>query len=142
MNRIVAIDWVRGIVMVLMALDHASMVFNAGRVANDSIVTHAIGLSFVAEQFFTRWITHLSAPTFVFLTGTAMALSIMQRHEKGVDSKAIDNTQSTWRKIKLMSKLWLIITLPTVLIATTYSYSIRREVLSSVFINMFPFFRD
>ena len=90
MNRIAAIDWMRGIVMVLMALDHASIFFNAGRVANDSIVTHVIGSSFVAEQFFTRWITHLSAPTFVFLTGTAMALSIMQRHEKGVDSKAID----------------------------------------------------
>ena len=90
MNRIAAIDWLRGIVMILMALDHASAFFNQGRVANDSIVTHEAGSSFVVEQFFTRWITHLSAPTFVFLTGTAMALSIMQRREKGMHSKAID----------------------------------------------------
>jgi uncharacterized membrane protein len=90
MNRIAAIDWLRGIVMILMALDHASAFFNQGRVANDSIVTHEVGSGFVVEQFFTRWITHLSAPTFVFLTGTAMALSIMQRHEKGMHSKAID----------------------------------------------------
>lgn len=76
--------------MVLMALDHASIFFNQGRVANDTIVSHVVGSSFVAEQFFTRWITHLSAPTFVFLTGTAMALSILQRREKGMDSKAID----------------------------------------------------
>lgn len=90
MNRIAAIDWMRGIVMVLMALDHASIFFNQGRVAIDTIVSHVVGSSFVTEQFFTRWITHLSAPTFVFLTGTAMALSIHQRREKGMDSKAID----------------------------------------------------
>lgn len=90
MNRIAAIDWMRGIVMVLMVLDHASAFFNQGRIAKDTIVTHVIGSSFVVEQFFSRWITHLSAPTFVFLTGTAMALSIVQRREKGLDNKAID----------------------------------------------------
>lgn len=90
MIRIAAIDWMRGIVMVLMALDHASAFFNQGRIAKDTIVTHVVGSSFVVEQFFTRWITHLSAPTFVFLTGTAMALSIVQRREKGLDNKAID----------------------------------------------------
>lgn len=90
MNRIAAIDWLRGIVMILMTLDHASAFFNQGRVANDSIVTHVVSSSFAVEQFFTRWITHLSAPTFVFLTGTAMALSIMRRREKGMNSKAID----------------------------------------------------
>ncbi|SDY36771.1 DUF1624 domain-containing protein [Nitrosomonas sp. Nm33] len=89
-NRIAALDWMRGMVMVLMALDHASAFFNQGRVANDTIVTHMVGSGFVAEQFFTRWVTHLCAPTFVFLTGTAMALSIVQRREKGMDSKAID----------------------------------------------------
>lgn len=90
MNRIAAIDWMRGIVMILMALDHASIFFNAGRIANDSIVTHAVGSSLIAEQFFTRWITHLSAPTFIFLTGTAMALSFAQRRTRGMDSRAID----------------------------------------------------
>ncbi|SDW98647.1 DUF1624 domain-containing protein [Nitrosomonas communis] len=90
MNRIAAIDWMRGFVMVLMTLDHASAFFNQERIANDTIVKHVVGSSFVVEQFFTRWITHLSAPTFVFLTGTAMALSIVQRREKGLDSKAID----------------------------------------------------
>lgn len=90
MNRIAAIDWMRGVVMVLMTLDHASAFFNQGRVANDTIVTHVVGSSFVVEQFFTRWITHLSAPTFIFLTGTAMALSVLQRREKGMASKDID----------------------------------------------------
>lgn len=90
MNRIAAIDWMRGIVMVLMALDHASIFFNEGRVAGDTVVSHIVGSSFVTEQFFARWITHLSAPTFVFLTGTAMALSILQRREKGMSDRNID----------------------------------------------------
>lgn len=90
MNRIAAIDWMRGIVMILMALDHASIFFNEGRVAHDSIVTHTVGSNLIAEQFFTRWITHLSAPTFIFLTGTAMALSFAQRQARGMDNHAIN----------------------------------------------------
>lgn len=90
MNRIAAIDWMRGIVMVLMALDHASAFFNQGRIANDTIVKHVVESNFVIEQFFTRWITHLCAPTFIFLTGTAMALGIVQRRAKGIESKAIE----------------------------------------------------
>ena len=90
MYRNIAIDWMRGIVMVLMAIDHASAFFNQERIANDTIVTHSVGSVFVVEQFFTRWITHLSAPTFVFLTGTAMALSISQRRAREISIQAID----------------------------------------------------
>lgn len=64
--------------------------FNQGRIAKDTIVTHVIGSSFEVEQFFTRWITHLSAPTFVFLSGTAIALSVVQQRAKGIDCKTID----------------------------------------------------
>ena len=36
-SRLVAIDWMRGFVMVLMAVDHGSAVMNAGRLAHDSV---------------------------------------------------------------------------------------------------------
>ena len=35
-DRLAAIDWMRGFVMVLMTLDHASVMFNSGRIPLDS----------------------------------------------------------------------------------------------------------
>lgn len=123
MYRNIAIDWMRGIVMVLMALDHASAFFNQGRVANDTIVNHVVGSVFVIEQFFTRWITHLSAPTFVFLTGTAMALSISQRRARGISTQAID------RDLLLRG---LFIALLDVIILSWFSGSLYLQVLYAI----------
>lgn len=88
-SRSVAIDWMRGIVMVLMAIDHASLFYNAGRVADDSAVTYVVGSALPPIQFFTRWITHLCAPTFVFLTGTSLALSVARKQRAGVGEASI-----------------------------------------------------
>lgn len=80
----------RGFVMVLMAFDHASLFFNAGRVAHDSAAGYAAGDPLPALQFFVRWITHLCAPTFVFLAGTALALSAARRGNSGPPSARFD----------------------------------------------------
>ena len=90
MHRIAAIDWMRGIVMILMALDHASGFFNDGRLFADSILLYESGTILATDQFFTRWVTHLSAPTFVFLSGTAIAISAFQRREQGMSQAQID----------------------------------------------------
>jgi uncharacterized membrane protein len=90
-SRVAAIDWMRGLVMVLMVIDHASMAFDGSHIAEDSALYPAAGtMPLPAAEFFTRWITHLCAPTFVFLAGTALALSVERRVLKGVKSWEID----------------------------------------------------
>lgn len=85
-----AIDWMRGLVMVLMAIDHASLAFNGGRLGGDSWYAHEPGAALPTAQFFTRWITHLCAPTFVFLAGTALALSFERRRLAGARDRDLD----------------------------------------------------
>jgi uncharacterized membrane protein len=58
-TRLPALDWMRGLVMILMAIDHASGAFNAGRVFSDSARMYQPGTVLPTAQFLTRWMTHL-----------------------------------------------------------------------------------
>lgn len=89
-TRLVSLDWMRGFVMVLMTIDHASLAFNGSRVSADSAGMYVLGLSYSATEFLTRWTTHLCAPTFVFLAGTALAISTERRIARGGNEKEID----------------------------------------------------
>src|SRR5512137_640280 len=71
-NRLTSIDMLRGIVLVIMALDHVR-----------DMVTHPLSSDYSAAidfassagtLFFTRWITHFCAPTFVLLAGVSAFL--------------------------------------------------------------------
>ena len=69
-KRINAIDQLRGIIMIIMALDHVRDFFhNTAMIADptDPATTTPI-------LFFTRWITHFCAPLFVLLTGAGAYL--------------------------------------------------------------------
>lgn len=83
-------DVLRGLVMVLMAVDHASEAFNAGRFFTDAAWAWKPGTPLPPGQFLTRWVTHLCAPTFVFLAGTALAISVAGRERRGATARAID----------------------------------------------------
>lgn len=89
-GRLLALDWTRGLVMILMVIDHAAMVFDAGHLRTDSAFMYEPGMALPAGQFFTRWITHLCAPAFLFLAGTALALSIEKRLARGATNGEID----------------------------------------------------
>ena len=95
-QRVASIDWMRGFVMVLMVIDHASMAFDGHHISEDSALYPNAGTMVLpAAEFFTRWITHLCAPTFVFLMGTSLALSVERRVVKGVNPWEIDKSMLT-----------------------------------------------
>lgn len=76
MKRIASIDITRGIVMIIMALDHVREFMHVTALTQspaDLETTTPI-------LFFTRWITHLCAPSFVFLAGTSAYLSFKKRN--------------------------------------------------------------
>jgi uncharacterized membrane protein len=69
-ERIYSVDFLRGVVMMIMLLDHTREFVHAGALQSDptnpETTTSAI--------FFTRWITHFCAPVFVFLSGVSIYL--------------------------------------------------------------------
>ncbi len=69
-KRLVSVDTLRGLVMILMTLDHTRNFFS-----NISFNPLDLEQSNI-PLFLTRWITHLCAPSFVFLAGVAAYLSL------------------------------------------------------------------
>ena len=80
----------RGLVMILMVLDHVSMAYDVNHFATDSAFLFQPGSPLPDFVFLTRWFTHICAPTFVFLAGTALAISVERRVSRGQPAWEID----------------------------------------------------
>src|SRR5215211_4233754 len=112
--RISSIDIVRGIVMVLMAIDHVR-VYSGVPAGGPS-----------PGVFFTRWVTHFCAPAFIFLAGTAAWLYGERLTASGETRGAL----SRW----LVSRgAWLVLLELTVLrFAWTFNFDYRNFTFAGV----------
>ncbi len=70
--RLESIDILRGLVIVLMAIDHVRDMWSLYPFAPEDLTQTTPG------YFFTRWITHFCAPVFVFLAGTSIYLYLQK----------------------------------------------------------------
>ncbi len=72
-KRLESIDVVRGMIMIIMALDHTRDFFGIPGQSPTNLATASAGL------FLTRWITFFCAPVFFLLTGTGAFLSLSRK---------------------------------------------------------------
>ena len=106
-TRIVSVDLIRGAVMILMAIDHVRVY--AGLPPGGP--TPGI--------FFTRWVTHVCAPAFIFLAGTS-AYFYSRRH-------------ADLSRFLLLRGLWLILLELTVIrLAWTFNLDFSQYLLAGV----------
>ncbi|HEX8348773.1 MAG TPA: heparan-alpha-glucosaminide N-acetyltransferase domain-containing protein [Hymenobacter sp.] len=88
-TRVQAIDVVRGLVMVIMALDHIREFWTPTPMRPEDVAHASVLL------FFTRWVTHFCAPTFVFLSGTSIYLYEQKQPGLGAVSRFL-LTRGVW----------------------------------------------
>ena len=102
-TRIQSIDLLRGVIMVIMALDHVRDYFHLGAMNYDPVnmeTTYPL-------LFFTRFITHYCAPLFVFLAGTSAFLYGAKRTKKELSKFLI--TRGIWLvfvELVILNFLW------------------------------------
>jgi uncharacterized membrane protein len=106
--RVQAIDILRGLVIVLMALDHVREYFTDVRFRPLDLTHTDVAL------FFTRWITHYCAPLFIFLAGVSAWL---------VGRRC---TRSELTRFLVTRGLWLVV-LEFTLVSLAWTFNLRYD---------------
>lgn len=109
-ERLLSLDLVRGVVMILMAIDHVR-VYSGLPAGGPS-----------PGIFFTRWVTHFVAPAFVFLAGTAAYLHRVKLKDNAALSRFL-----------LTRGIWLVLLELTVIrVAWTFNLDFAHYLLAGV----------
>src|SRR5713101_7411650 len=108
-SRVRSLDVMRGLVMVLMAIDHVRVY--SGLPAGGR----------TAGIFFTRWVTHFCAPAFVFFAGTSAFLTGQKR------------SRTDLSRYLLTRGAWLVLLELTVIrVAWTFNFDFAHYILAGV----------
>src|SRR6476620_117129 len=104
-RRLDSIDLLRGIVMVIMMLDHTRDFVHSGALHFDPLDLSRT----TVWVFLTRWITHYCAPVFVFLAGTGAYLQFARGKSKRELSRFLI-TRGLWLVILEVTLVRLLVT--------------------------------
>jgi len=109
-NRIESIDILKGLVMVLMAIDHVRVYsgISAG--------------SLEVGEFFTRWITHFCAPAFTFFAGTSILLM----------DKKINDKRKLSKQLFIKGVILIILELTLLHLFWTFNFNFTEYILAGV----------
>ena len=116
-QRIRSVDTIRGMIMIIMALDHTRDFFHVTAFTADPLNPETT----TGMLFFTRWITHFCAPSFMLLSGISAYLSGQK--------KSVSETSS----FLLKRGLWLVLA-EIVIMTFVLSFDITYN---TVFLNVF-----
>ncbi|MFN8239401.1 MAG: heparan-alpha-glucosaminide N-acetyltransferase domain-containing protein [Bacteroidales bacterium] len=120
-KRIESIDITRGLVVIIMTLDHAREFMHNGAYSPDP--TNLQTTTYLL--FLTRWVTHVCAPAFLFLAGTSAYLSMIRTN----------NYSSTRRKLLVRGILLVVLDLTLVNFALWFDIQFRLilfEVIAAI----------
>ena len=127
-QRIESIDLLRGVIMIIMALDHVRDYFHAQAFTGDAL-NLATTTPFL---YFTRWVTHFCAPLFMFLSGTSAFLVGVRKGRRYLSKFLF--TRGLWLvcvEVTIVSFAWSFNPhLPSTLLGVIWALGISMIVLS------------
>lgn len=129
-NRITSIDFLRGTIMIIMALDHVRDYLYYGSFLFDPLDLEKT----TGALFFTRWITHFCAPIFMLLAGTSAFL--MSRKKSKAELSVFLLKRGLWLvflELVVVNFGWNFnITFPMLLFITIWALGISMIVLAAL----------
>lgn len=126
--RIESIDLLKGLVMVIMALDHVRDYFHFSAFYFDP----ADPVQSTLPVFFTRWITHFCAPAFSFLAGISAFMVGKRKTQAGLSRFLL--SRGIWLifiELTIVTFAWLFdVQFRTLLMVTLWSLGVSMIVLA------------